>query len=49
MLVLSILALWVVPGQARYLTLIAAAIIVIDAGLSAAIVQRREREGTLSK
>lgn len=39
---LSVLALWVIPDQARYLTLVAAALVVADAAVSAVVVQRRQ-------
>lgn len=39
---LSALALWVIPDEARYLTLIAAALVVTDAAVSAYVVRRRE-------
>lgn len=46
--ILSALALWVVPDLAGDLTLIAAAIVVIDAGIGALMARRSEPEVTLS-
>ncbi len=38
---LSVLALWVIPDQARWLTLVGAALVIVDAAISVAPVRRR--------
>jgi low temperature requirement protein LtrA len=49
LVLLSALALWVLPDQARFLTLIAAGLVVVDAAASAVAVQRRDKADAISR